>query len=70
MAVGFSFNIHTLRFELGGATSAWWAPMANAVIFGLAVSTLLTLVLVPLMYSLAESFTGFLKRHIRVDGTD
>lgn len=69
MAVGFSFNIHTLRFAIGGATSDWWAPMAIAVIFGLAVSTLLTLVMVPVMYSLADSFAAFLKRHIHI-GTE
>ncbi len=66
MAVGFSFDVHTFRFTTGGATSAWWAPMAIAVIFGLAVSTLLTLILVPLMYSLADSFAGFMKRHIQI----
>ena len=55
MAIGLSFNIHTFRFTTGGSTSAWWAPMAIAVIFGLAVSTLLTLILIPLMYSLADS---------------
>ena len=66
MAIGFSFDIHTFRFTTGGATSAWWAPMAIAVIFGLAVSTLLTLVLVPLMYSLADSFAALLKRNIQM----
>ncbi len=66
MAVGFSFNLHTLRFDYGGATSDWWAPMAIAVIFGLAVSTLLTLVMVPVMYSLADTFAAFLKRHIHI----
>ena len=66
MAVGFSFNLHTLRFAIGGATSDWWAPMAIAVIFGLAVSTLLTLVMVPVMYSLADSLAAFLKRHIHI----
>jgi len=66
MAIGFSFDIHTLRFAVGGATSAWWAPMAIAVIFGLAVSTLLTLVMVPIMYSLTDSFAAFLKRNIRI----
>jgi multidrug efflux pump subunit AcrB len=70
MAVGFSFNIHTLRFAIGGATSAWWAPMAIAVIFGLGVSTLLTLILVPLMYSLAVSFTDFLRQHVRIGGEE
>ncbi|MCF7847836.1 MAG: efflux RND transporter permease subunit [Kiritimatiellales bacterium] len=60
MAIGFSFDVHTARFAIGGATSAWWAPMAIAVIFGLAVSTILTLVLVPIMYSLSDSFVEFL----------
>ncbi len=70
MAIGYSFDVHTFRFSSGGATSAWWAPMAIAVIFGLAVSTLLTLVLVPLMYSLADSFAAFLKRHVSIGGDD
>jgi multidrug efflux pump subunit AcrB len=66
MAIGYSFDIHTLHFTTGGATSAWWAPMAIAVIFGLAVSTLLTLILVPLMYSLADSFATRLKQNIQI----
>lgn len=69
MAIGVSFDIHTFRFSVGGATSAWWAPMAIAVIFGLAASTLLTLVLVPVMYSLADSFTQTLRKWI-VIGND
>lgn len=55
MAVGLSFDLREFRFSMGGSTSAWWAPMAVAVIFGLAVSTIMTLVVVPLMYSLADS---------------
>lgn len=66
MAIGFSFDLRALRFSVGGATSAWWAPMAVAVIFGLTVSTVLTLIFVPLMYSLADSFAAFLKRHIHI----
>jgi len=62
MAIGVSFDIHTFHFTTGGATSAWWAPMAIAVIFGLVISTLLTLVLVPLMYSLADSLATHFKR--------
>ncbi|MBT8045859.1 MAG: efflux RND transporter permease subunit, partial [Pontiella sp.] len=69
MAIGFSFDVHTLRFIVGGATSAWWAPMAIAVIFGLAVATLLTLILVPLMYSLADSFSHRVQQRITI-GSD
>ncbi len=57
MAVGYSVEFHEWppRFIAGAESSQWWAPMAVAVIFGLVVSTLLTLVLVPVMYSLLES---------------
>jgi multidrug efflux pump len=36
---------------LGGESSQWWGPMGVAVIWGLAVATFLTLVVVPVMYS-------------------
>lgn len=56
MAVGWSVEIHTWPWRLvaGAESSAWWAPMAVAVIFGLSLATLLTLVQVPVMYSLAD----------------
>ncbi|MBT4484083.1 MAG: efflux RND transporter permease subunit, partial [Candidatus Latescibacteria bacterium] len=50
LATGWSFSIHTFRFVAGGSSSQWWAPMAIAVIYGLAVATVLTLVAVPSMY--------------------
>ncbi len=37
---------------LGTQSAQWWGPMAVAIIFGLAFATLLTLVLVPTMYSI------------------
>jgi multidrug efflux pump len=39
---------------LGGESSQWWGPMGVAVIWGLAVATFLTLVIVPVMYSSLE----------------
>ncbi|NNE44938.1 MAG: efflux RND transporter permease subunit, partial [Gemmatimonadetes bacterium] len=36
---------------VGGESSQWWGPMGVAVIWGLAVATFLTLVIVPVMYS-------------------
>jgi Cu/Ag efflux pump CusA len=35
--------------------AVWWGPMAVAVIFGLAVATILTLVVVPVLYSISET---------------
>ena len=57
MAVGYSLEFHEWppRIIAGAESSQWWAPMAVAVIFGLGVATVLTLVLVPLMYSLVDS---------------
>jgi multidrug efflux pump len=57
MAVGYSIDIHKWppSFITGAESSAWWAPMAVAVIFGLALATVLTLVFVPVMYSLVDS---------------
>ncbi|HMO49514.1 MAG TPA: efflux RND transporter permease subunit [Kiritimatiellia bacterium] len=64
MAVGYSLEIHEWppRFISGAETSAWWAPMAVAVIFGLAASTVLTLILVPVMYSLFDGVAAGLRR--------
>lgn len=50
MAMQFSFNFSTFSFVVGGESSAWWAPLATAVIFGLMIATVLTLVLVPAAY--------------------
>jgi len=38
----------------GAQSSEWWSPLANAVIFGLIVATMLTLVMVPVFYYIME----------------
>lgn len=55
MATGVSFDFRKLTWDIGGESSQWWGPMAVAVIFGLAVATLLTLVVVPVLCSLTHS---------------
>lgn len=50
MAAGISFNFRRLRFEFGSESAQWWGSMAIAVIFGLTVATILTLVVVPTLY--------------------
>ena len=37
------------EIELGGPVAAWWVQLSTAVIFGLGFSTLLTLVLIPIL---------------------
>ena len=58
MAVGISFDFKSFTWIIGGESADWWGPMAVAVIFGLAFATLLTLIVVPVLYSLAESAKG------------
>jgi multidrug efflux pump subunit AcrB len=54
MATGVSVDFRKLTLEVGSESSQWWGPMAVAVIFGLGVATLLTLVMVPVLCSLAD----------------
>lgn len=64
MAIGFSIDLHTWPPSImtEAETSAFWAPMAVAVIFGLGVASLLTLIQVPVMCSVAESLSRFGRR--------
>jgi multidrug efflux pump subunit AcrB len=70
LATGWAFDFHTFKFVSGGSSSQWWAPMAVSIIYGLAVATLLTLVVVPSMYILlGRSEEYFEKRsHRTPDG--
>lgn len=72
MAIGYSLEVHEWppRIVAGAESSAWWAPMAVAVIFGLGVATVLTLVLVPVMYSLADQGAGAFKRALGFSDED
>jgi multidrug efflux pump subunit AcrB len=64
MAVGWGLDVHSFpwTFESGAESSQWWAPMAVAVIFGLALATVLTLVQVPVMYALAADAAARVRR--------
>ncbi|MEF2144090.1 MAG: efflux RND transporter permease subunit [Desulfovibrionaceae bacterium] len=58
MATGVSFDFFNFEVVVGGESSQWWGSMAVAVIFGLAVATLLTLLVVPVLCSLKESLSA------------
>ncbi len=47
---------------IGGESSQWWGPMGVAVIWGLAVATFLTLIVVPVMYSTLDPIKRALHR--------
>lgn len=64
MAIGYSLDIRSFppRIVAGAETSAWWAPMAVAVIFGLAIATILTLVVIPVLYNIFDNLAEYIKQ--------
>lgn len=54
MALGVSFDFFKWKLITESESAQWWGPMAVAVIFGLLVATLLTLVVVPVLCSLQD----------------
>lgn len=63
MAIGVSIDFRKFKLIVGSATASWWAPMAIAIIFGLGAATVLTLVLIPSLYAIAEDVRGFTSRN-------
>ena len=55
MAQGFDFDIRKLKVATGTGSMEFWGPMAISVIYGLAFATLLTLIVVPVVYHLLDS---------------
>lgn len=55
MVTGISFDFHNLTMSWVSESSQYWRSMAIVVIFGLMISTLLTLVVVPTLYALVET---------------
>ncbi|MDX2002997.1 MAG: efflux RND transporter permease subunit [Chitinophagales bacterium] len=68
LAVGLNIDFETLfthgnpHIFFGGDSVAFWGPLSWAMVFGLLFATFLTLVLVPVMYYLSESFKGGIRR--------
>lgn len=52
MALQINLNFFDRVIQVGSITSTWWVQLATAVIFGLAFSTVLTLLIVPVMLCL------------------
>ncbi|WP_299826361.1 efflux RND transporter permease subunit [uncultured Pontibacter sp.] len=60
LALGINLNFYTLftefkpNFFMGGNSAAFWGPLAWTIIFGLGFATVVTLLIVPVMYLLNE----------------
>jgi len=61
LTFGFGFDIYSFSFQSGGADAAFWRPMGVAVIFGLLFGTILTLIIVPVMYSVVSDAPDAIK---------
>ena len=66
LTLGLNLDFFNLSFSTGGESSQFWASMGVAVIFGLTVATVLTLVVVPVTYDslddLMEALAGRRRR--------
>ncbi len=62
MVTGISINFRDLSISMVSETSQYWKSMSAVVIFGLAVATFLTLLVVPTLYSLSESAARKIER--------
>jgi len=67
LAVGININFFTLMSDLnpniyiGGDNVMFWGPLAWSVIYGLFVATFLTLIVVPILFSIITKFKMWLK---------
>lgn len=57
MVTGVSYDFHKMSISLVSASTQWWQNMAIVVIFGLVIATFLTLVVVPVLYSLLATMS-------------
>ena len=62
LATGFDFDWRAGHFVFGAESADFWRPLGVAIIFGLSISTFLTLVIVPTFYSLLDDWIAGLKR--------
>ncbi|MBU0992895.1 MAG: efflux RND transporter permease subunit [Proteobacteria bacterium] len=61
MVTGISYDFHKMSISLVSESSQYWRSMAIVVIFGLMIATILTLVVVPTLYSLLSDFPRVMK---------
>ena len=62
LTLGINIGFFDLTFQYGAESSQWWGPMGVAVIAGLTVATVLTLVIVPVTYHTLDEFPGVVRR--------
>lgn len=58
MATQINFDFFNQVTAVGGITAIWWIQLSTAVIAGLAFSTILTLVMIPVMIAMPSVWVG------------
>lgn len=66
LTTGVDFDWRSFSWVIGGENTAFWRPMGIAIIFGLAVATFLTLVIVPAIFSAVDETFLRLRRRKKV----
>ena len=65
MVTGIAYDFHKMEIAWVSESSQWWRSMASAVIFGLSLATVLTLVVVPTLYSLIHTTSRAADRGVK-----
>ncbi|MEO4044490.1 efflux RND transporter permease subunit [Hoeflea sp. CAU 1731] len=55
MALQINMDFFSQTISVGGITAIWWVQLSTAIIFGLAFSTMLTLVMIPAMLAMPDN---------------
>jgi multidrug efflux pump subunit AcrB len=66
LTLGINIGFFEGTLELGAESSQWWGPMGVAVIAGLTVATVLTLVIVPVTYHALDELQEAARRLLTV----
>jgi len=64
LATGFDFDWRELEFVVGAESAGFWGPLGIGIISGLTVSSFLTLVIVPTVYSLLDEWQRRIQERI------
>jgi multidrug efflux pump subunit AcrB len=65
MVTGIAYDFHKWELSTVSESSQWWSSMAIAVIFGLALATILTLIVVPALYGLIYTTSRAAERGVK-----
>jgi len=60
LANGLSIDIINRTWERGGMIVSWWQPLASAIVDGLLLSTVMTLLLTPALLVVPSRIRGML----------